>query len=59
MIRYHIIQLLRGGYYNLDMLQIFSDSVRHSKYTILNNGDYYVHHYWDNKQQVRENVAVH
>ena len=29
-----------------------------SKYTILKNGAYYVHHDWDNNQKVRVKVAV-
>ena len=29
-----------------------------SKYTILRNGTYYVHHYWEKNQKVREKVAV-
>ena len=29
-----------------------------SKYKILNNDAYYVHHDWDKNQKVRENLAV-
>ena len=28
------------------------------KYTILNNGSYYLHHYWYKKQKVMETVAA-
>ena len=30
-----------------------------SKYTILDNGAYYVHHDWKNNQKVREKVGVY